>query len=216
VRLERIAQRAPTEQPGHVKSVVSRWGEHGDRPEPLGRNDALFEAFETSASVDVACDSSAAWQLVTDVSRIGEFSPECIAARWIDGASGPLVGARFEGTNRVIIDEANDAEYVWIRPCTVTAAQQPERFGYTVGDRYDGTPSTRWDIHIESTPTGCRITEQFRHLPQGLSGSRHQADAEPERAEAIIGERIRGLNEGITTTLRRMKLVLEQHRAQAR
>src|SRR5262249_38619810 len=93
---------------------------------------------------------------------------------------------------------------------TVTAARSPERFSYTVGDRYDGTPATQWDIYIEPTPTGCQITEQFRHLPQGLSGIRHQADAEPERAEAIISERIRVLHEGIATTLRRMKLVLEQ------
>jgi hypothetical protein len=191
-----------------VKTAFSRWGKYGDRPEPLAANDALFGAFAASASVDVACDPRAAWGLVTDVRRIGEFSPECIAAQWIDGASGPSVGARFEGTNRVI-DEANDVDYTWVLPCTVTAARPPERFSYTVGDRYDGTPATEWDISIEPTPTGCRITEHFRHLPQGLTGIRHLADADPEHADAIVGGRARGLADGIVTTLRRMKLVLE-------
>ena len=111
------------------------WGKHGDRPEPASVNDSLFGALEAWASVEVACTQLAAWGLVTAIDRIGEFSPECVDARWIDGTSGPSVGARFEGTNRVA-DEANDSEYIWIRPCTVTSAQPPERFSYTVGDRY--------------------------------------------------------------------------------
>lgn len=58
------------------------WGGHGDRPEPASVNDSLFGAFNASASVEVACTPLAAWGLVTDIGRIGEFSPECIAARW--------------------------------------------------------------------------------------------------------------------------------------
>src|SRR5713226_6885836 len=34
-----------------VKTVVSRWGEHGARPEPDRVNDSLFGAFGASASV---------------------------------------------------------------------------------------------------------------------------------------------------------------------
>jgi hypothetical protein len=193
-----------------VQTLVSRSGEHGPRPEPFAANDALFGAFEAAASVDVACAASAAWELVTNVGRIGEFSPECVSARWIDGASGAAIGARFDGTNRVL-SKANDFEYVWIRPCTVTALSRPERFGYTVGDRYDGTPATEWEFLIEPTTTGCRLTERFRHLPDGLSGIRLQADAEPGRAEEIVSERMRGLTEGIAMTLERMKLILERH-----
>ena len=189
-----------------MKSIVSRWGEHGDRPEPASVNDSLFGAFTTSASVEVACTPLAAWELITTIERIGEFSPECIDAKWIDGASGPSVGARFEGTNRVAL-EANDSEYIWIRPCTVTAAQPPVRFGYTVGDRYDGTPTTTWDIEIEATATGCRITQQFRHLPRGLSGVRYQADADPARAEDIVNARAQDLSEAMVQTLHRMKVL---------
>jgi hypothetical protein len=194
-------------------SIVSRWGEHGQRPEPLAANDELFARFGASASIEIVRDAGAAWDLITDVQRIGEFSPECVDAQWLDGASGPSVGARFEGTNRVVIDEAAGVDYIWIRPCTVTAASRPERFSYTVGDRYDGTPVTEWHVVIESTPTGCRVTLQFRHLPKGLSASRHQADAEPERAQEIINERTRELSEGIATTLIRMKRALEERPA---
>ena len=190
-------------------SLVSRWGEHGERPEPLATNDSLFGLFTVSASVDVACDPVTAWRLVTDVHRIGEFSPECVNAEWIDGSSGPVVGARFEGTNRMVVNPEKGDDYVWIRPCTVTASSCPDRFSYTVGDRFDGTPATEWDFFIDATPTGCRITQQFRHLPRGLSGIRGLADAEPVRAEEIVGDRTRDLNTGITATLDRMKAALE-------
>ena len=191
-----------------MKTVVSMWGEHGDRPEPASVNDSLFGAFNASASVEVACTPLAAWELVTDIERIGEFSPECIAARWIGGASGPSAGACFEGTNRVT-DEAINSEYIWIRPCTVTTTQPPERFSYTVGDRYDGTPATCWDIEIELTATGCRITQRFHHLPRGLSGVRQRADDDPAQAEAIVNARVQGLSNGMTQTLQRMKRLLE-------
>jgi uncharacterized protein YndB with AHSA1/START domain len=191
-----------------MKTVVSMWGEHGDRPEPASVNDSLFGAFKGSATVEVACPPLAAWRLVTAVERIGEFSPQCIGARWIGSAAGPSVGARFEGTNRVV-DEANDSEYIWIRPCTVTTAQPPERFSYTVGDRYDGTPATSWDIEIAPTEAGCRITEHFQHHPRGLSGVRHWADDDPARAEDIVNEEVQSLTNGVMETLQRMKRVLE-------
>jgi hypothetical protein len=40
------------------------------------------------------------YDLVTDVTRMGEWSPECVACEWVDGATGPAVGARFRGRNR--------------------------------------------------------------------------------------------------------------------
>ena len=184
------------------------WGEHGERPEPSSVNDSLFAQFRATVSIEVARSPRAAWDLVTDIRRIGEFSPECIGARWIDGSSGPSVGARFEGTNRAF-DASDDTESIWIRPCTVTRAQAPERFSYTVGDRYDGTAASSWDIEIEPTPAGCRITQRFQHLPRGLSGIRHMCDEDPEHAEFIVKERVEQLTAGMTQTLQRMKDLLE-------
>lgn len=191
-----------------VKTVVSRWGEHGLRPEPAAANDALFGAIEATATVEVACTPMAAWQLVADIGRIGEFSPECADARWTDGATFPAEGARFEGTNRVV-NENHDSQYIWIRPCKVTVARPPEHFGYAVGDRYDGTPAAVWDFRIAATATGCRVTQQFRHLPHGLSGLRLLADAQPTRAETIVGERVTEITDGMHRTLQQMRLVLE-------
>jgi Polyketide cyclase / dehydrase and lipid transport len=40
------------------------------------------------------------YDLVTDVTRMGEWSPECVGCAWIDGANDPVPGARFRGRNR--------------------------------------------------------------------------------------------------------------------
>jgi len=56
----------------------------------------------TGAQVDVELivdkEPTAMWDLITDVARIGEWSPECKGGAWLDGGT-PRVGARFEGEN---------------------------------------------------------------------------------------------------------------------
>ena len=50
-----------------------------------------------SVTVHIAAPAGLVWDLVSDVTRIGEFSPETFEAQWLDGASGPRAGARFRG-----------------------------------------------------------------------------------------------------------------------
>ena len=88
-------------------------------------------------------------------------------------------------------------------------ATRPDRFSYSVGDRYDGMPATVWDMHVDPTTIGCRITQYFRHLPNGLSGIRHAADETPESAAAIVYARTEQLADGMNETLQRMRRLLE-------
>lgn len=59
---------------------------------------AMAEPVEVS--VDVAAAPSALYAMVSDVTRMHEWSPENVACSWNGGASGPTVGARFSGRNR--------------------------------------------------------------------------------------------------------------------
>ncbi|MEP6623116.1 MAG: SRPBCC family protein, partial [Acidimicrobiia bacterium] len=54
---------------------------------------------DLGGSVTIHMDASpeAIWALVSDVTRIGEYSPETFEAEWLDGATGPAVGVRFRG-----------------------------------------------------------------------------------------------------------------------
>ncbi|HEV2888794.1 MAG TPA: SRPBCC family protein [Frankiaceae bacterium] len=186
-----------------MTTVVSRVGESGPRPEPLAANDPLFAALTLTESAEVDAPAEAAYALVADVTRIGELSPECVKAEWV----GEGV---FEGTNRVAY---GDDEYLWVRPCTVVADEPGRRWAYVVGDRFDGTPATRWEYAFEDVGGGrTRVTQTFTHLPDGLSGLRSQADADPANA-AVVAARTEALRDGMRATLAAMRAVLQSSSA---
>jgi uncharacterized protein YndB with AHSA1/START domain len=159
-----------------------------------------------AAQVDVACGVAQAWALVSRVERIGEFSPECVHAAWLPDHPRDSVGARFEGRNRVVHD-GGAAE--WVRPCEVLEWDPPRRFAWAVGDRFDGTPASWWAFDLAVISGRVRITQCFRHYPDGLSGVRGVAEEDPENAPDFVAARIEGLRDGMAQTLQRMKLVLE-------
>ncbi len=49
-----------------------------------------------SVSIDIAAPPEKVYALVSDITRMGEWSPECRSCRWADEATGPTVGARFK------------------------------------------------------------------------------------------------------------------------
>ncbi len=190
-----------------MATIVSQWGEHGAPPASLGANAELFAQLVVRLGTDVDCTPMEAWALVADVTRIGEFSSECVSARWIGNHHGPSVGTQFEGTNRKLV---GDDELIWVRRCTVVAADPARTFGFVVGDRYDGSPASHWRYRFRSTsPKRCRIELTFRHLRDGQSGLRLRADANPRHAANIIALRTEDLEQGMRTSLDRMRLTLE-------
>ena len=88
------------------------------------------------------------WALVSDVTRIGEFSPETFEARWTRGSTGPEVGASFKGHVK-----RNGVGPTYWSPCQVTEVRA-ER-GLRVRGRHrrrdaSTTGATGW------SPTGDR------------------------------------------------------------
>lgn len=187
-----------------MAAMVSMWGESGPRPEPDHRFDEPLSRVVGRASIKVDCPRDRAWDLVSDVTRIGEFSPECVDAWWVDGYPARALGGRFEGRNR-----SADGKLEWIRPCDVVEWDPPHRIAWTAGDKWDGTPATRWTYTIEPDGSGVTITEEFAHLPEGMTGVRMAMVADPDRAEEIVTLRTAALVDGAQQTLARMKAVLE-------
>jgi uncharacterized protein YndB with AHSA1/START domain len=190
-----------------MSATVSRWGEHGPRPEVDHALDDLFAAMTLVAETTAECSAGQAWDAVSAIGRIGEFSPECVQAWWVDGNQMSAAGARFEGRNRV---EGPNGTHEWIRLCEITGWDPPRLISWTTGDRFDGTPATQWSFAIApAAGSGVVIRQQFRHLAGGLSGLREAAQKAPDNAAELIRVRSARLAQGMAQTLSRLRALLE-------
>lgn len=115
---------------------------------------------QKSSRVEVAVDATVTqvWELVSDVTRIGEWSHECHEARWLGGAQGPAPGVRFRGRNHV-------GWARWGRICEILVADPPRDFVWRTVPTPLFPDSTRWSIHLEPTDDGrTLITQSFTVL----------------------------------------------------
>lgn len=147
-----------------------------------------------SVTVHIHATPEQVWDLVSDVTRIGSYSPETFEAEWLDGATGPEVGARFRGHVK-----RNGRGPVYWAECVVTDAVPNERFGFTVGPKGKVLNSWRYEL-AQAEGGGTDVTESFR-LPDTL----------PTRIYWALLGRARGRTNrnGMQTTLQRMKAELE-------
>lgn len=98
------------------------------------------------------------YAVVSDVTRIGERSPECHTARSLPGAPAGALGAVFRGSNR-----AGRAAR-WSRRCEVVAAGRAHAFAFrTLPERLDVSrrDSTTWRYDLEPADGGTRVTHSY-------------------------------------------------------
>jgi uncharacterized protein YndB with AHSA1/START domain len=113
----------------------------------------------TRGAVDIEIDAppETVYDAVSNVRRTGEWSPECVRCEWIDGATGPVVGARFKGSNKHGLAR-------WSTRPRVVAATAPSEFAFVT--RHLGRDMTRWSYEFRSTSDGAHtvVTESFEML----------------------------------------------------
>jgi uncharacterized protein YndB with AHSA1/START domain len=133
------------------------------------------------------------WALVSDVTRIGEFSPETFEAAWTRGSTGPEVGASFKGHVK-----RNGMGPTYWSPCQVTRCVPDEVFEFAVGT--DDVTLNNWGYRLAPDDGGTRVTEYFRIEPNL-----------PMRVYWTVLGPLRGRTNrnGMRTTLQRMKAVVE-------
>lgn len=147
---------------------------------------------EGSATTTIERPVEDVFAAVADVTRMGEWSPECIAARWIAPATGPAVGARFEGDNIARLGPITLKR--WTTTSEVTEFVPGEVFEF-VAEGY-----TTWRYEFEAVDGVTRLTETYRHTPyEGLQAFMY--DTVARRPASMV----RGMQE----TLARIKQSLE-------
>jgi hypothetical protein len=155
---------------------------------------ALVRPLRGEVSLSMDATPHQVWELVSDVTRIGEFSPETFEARWTRGSTGPEVGAFFKGHVK-----RNGVGPTYWSLCRVTECVPDEVFEFSVGTK--GMTLNNWGYRLEPEDAGTTVTEYFRiepNLPMRIYWT-------------VLGPlRSRTNRNGMRTTLERMKAVLEQ------
>ena len=148
------------------------------------------------ASVRVEAPPEKVYGVVSDVTRMGEWSPETTSADWVGGATGPAVGAKFKGRNRNGLAR-------WSTTPRVVAAEPGREFAFTTS--WLGKDMTLWTYRMEPEGAGSRVTESFEMLidvPWYFTASERwlmgvkdrKADLEANMAKTL--ERLKGVVEG--------------------
>jgi hypothetical protein len=109
-----------------------------------------------AVSLHVDAPPERVYEIVTDIVQMGRLSPECVGGRWLGGATGPAVGARFKGRNKRGVAR-------WSTTNEVVQADPGRAFGFkTLQSGY------QWTYRMEPDATGTLVTESrapFRERP---------------------------------------------------
>lgn len=147
-----------------------------------------------SRSTSVEAPPQRVWDLVTDLPRMGEFSPENVGGSWVGAAPGPALGAVFRGRNR-------RGAHRWSTRCTVTRCEPGRAFAFAVSSL--GLPVAEWAYELEPTPEGCRLTETWTDRRGALVTA-------AGRLISGVGDRAGFTATSIEQTLARVKAQAEQ------
>src|SRR5262245_51407150 len=144
--------------------------------------------------VTVSLAPAAAYAALTDLPRMGQWSPENRGGEWFEGTPGEI-GALYRGRNQNGPDE-------WETICHVVEADPPNRFEFRVA--MPGEEGTTWRYAFEPDGTGTAVTESFdwRWTREPDEGFRGRVGRMPlTQAAQVVAGREQQLRAALRTTL---------------
>jgi len=105
-----------------------------------------------SVTREIAAPTEQVWAMVTDLTRMGEWSPENEGVEWLVEAKGPEAGATFRGSNR-------NGKKKWTTMGKVVDLEPTRLFSFRITAA--GFKVAEWRYAFEPTDTGCRVTETW-------------------------------------------------------
>jgi len=131
--------------------------------------------------------------MISDLPRMGEWSPENRGGEWMEGAIGPAVGAKFKGRNK--------RKGGWSTKVTVTVAEPGREFAFMVGKG-----DTLWRYRFEPSGGGADVVESFEivKVPGAIARSLTKVGT-----GVAWEDREDDMAAGMEETLRRLKAAAE-------
>jgi hypothetical protein len=137
------------------------------------------------------------YDIVSDVTRTPELSPEIVKCKWVKGATGPTVGARFRAINSV------GRGRIWPNWPIVITADRGREFAFSRTEPFAGT--LEWRYRFIREGTGTKVVESYTVTkPITLVGWFFIDTL------SRLKDRAGDLRRGMTTTLDRLAAVAER------
>lgn len=144
-------------------------------------------------SIVIQAPPEQVYAVVSDVTRVGEWSPVCAECWWID-ADGPAEGVWFGGRNEV-------PGRTWETKSLVLEADPGRAFAWQVGGKF-----VRWGYTMQAAENGTELTETWA-LNQATKDM--FAENYGDKAGQVLDTRRQEALDGIPATLARLKEVIE-------
>jgi hypothetical protein len=110
-----------------------------------------------TASIEVVARPDVVYRLVADVTRMGEWSPECYRCIWLDNVGEAVPGARFRGYNKL-------GNYRWQTAAVITSADHGRVFAFSTVHDKTGRQETAWRYELAPVANGTLLTESYQFL----------------------------------------------------
>lgn len=144
----------------------------------------------------VAASPARVWSVLADIERMPSMSNELESVRWLDGATHPEVGARFEGRS------VHAALGEWATVSEIIECEPERVLAWAVHDVVE--PSAIWRFRLEPANGGTLLSEWVQ-LGPGRSGLSYAIDRMPDKEQKIVFVRMREFEENMNATLRSVK-----------
>ncbi len=145
-----------------------------------------------SRSTSIAAPADRVWALVSDLPRMGEYSPEAVGGTWVRG-DGPAVGSVFRGRNARGLRR-------WSTRCEVVRCVPGREFAFEVSAV--GMKAAEWAYDVQPDGEGVRLTETWTDRRGALL--------------AVLGKAVTGVSDrdGFTATSIEQTLARVKERAE--
>jgi hypothetical protein len=100
---------------------------------------------EDRATAYIAADPDSIWDMISDIKRMGQWSPECYRAMWLTSKRGK--GALFLGLNK-------DRGLRWPSPAVVTESERGKVFAFRAAS------GVLWRYRLTAENGGCQLVEE--------------------------------------------------------
>jgi len=139
-------------------------------------------------SIDIDAPAARLYDMVSDLSRMGEWSPENQGGKWVGGATGAVEGARFKARNR-------RGWRRWSSVAHIVTANPPK------------------EVAWESRAFGLKIALwRYRFEPNGKGGTTVTESTEDRRGSImnVVGPVATGVRDRAGENKKNMRATLEQ------